>query len=78
MTRKLNITPAEVPFGNHHPLTKRVDAFLEGKMTPNEIVLLAQDIIEDGSVFNWGQHVYDLVNHCVNQNLCMLTAGYKQ
>ncbi|MCR4302257.1 MAG: hypothetical protein NUV51_11640 [Sulfuricaulis sp.] len=78
MSRKLLITPAETPFGDHHPLVKRVDAFLEGKLSTNEIVLLAQDIVEDGSVFNWGQHIFDLVSHCVSQGLCTLTGRYQQ
>lgn len=67
-----------LPFGAHHPLTRRVDDLLAKKLTTNEIVLLAQDIIEDGSIVNWGQNVYDVVLHCLNQRLCTLTAAYKQ
>lgn len=66
------------PFGNHSPLVRRVDDLLAKKLTTNEIVLLAQDIIEDGSIPNWGQNVYDVVVHCVNQRLCTLTMMYKQ
>lgn len=61
-----------LPFGDHHPLTRRVDDLLAKKLSTNEIVVLAQDIIDNGSVVNWGQNVYDVVNHCVNQRLCTL------
>lgn len=60
------------------PLVHRVDLLLAKKLTTNEIVLLAQDIIENGSVMNWGQNVYDVVVHCVNQRLCTLTGIYTQ
>ena len=70
--------PTIPPFGNHNPLVHRVDLLLAKKLTTNEIVLLAQDIIENGSVMNWGQNVYDVVNHCVNQRLCTLTGIYTQ
>jgi len=64
------------PFGNHNLLVYRVDQLLANKLTINEIVVLAQDIIDDGTVVNWGRNVYDVVVHCVNQRLCTLTGMY--
>lgn len=66
------------PFGNHHPLIRRVDDLLAKKLTTNEIVVLVQDIIDSGTIVNWGQNVYDLVVHCVNQRLCTLIEAHKQ
>mgnify|MGYP001568242434 CR=1 FL=1 len=66
------------PFGNHSPLVRRVDDLLAKKLTTNEIVILCQDLIDSGTVVNWGQNVYDVVVHCLNQRLCTLTEAYKQ
>ena len=66
------------PFGDHHPLVRRVDDLLAKKLTTNEIVILCQDIIDSGTVVNWGQNVYDCVVHCVNQKLCKILDGNGQ
>lgn len=62
---------------DHNPLVHRVDQLLANKLTTNEIVLLCQDIIENGSIAGWGQNVYNLVVHCINQRLCTLMGAYQ-
>lgn len=63
-------------FGEPHPLLHRIEALQKGTLTPNEITVLCQDIIEREEVMAWGMGVYNMVAHHVNQNLCTLTSAY--
>lgn len=63
-------------FATPHPLLLRIEALQKGELDTNAIVQLCQDVIEAREVHLWGQNVYDLVTHCVRQNLCTLTGGY--
>ena len=57
-------------FAEPHPLLHKVEALQKGELSTNEIVLLCQDIVERDEAISWGQHVYNLILHCVTQNLC--------
>jgi len=63
-------------FAEPHPLLHRIEALQQGKLDPNEIALLCQDLIEAREIHLWGANVYALVVHHVNQRLCTLTGGY--
>ena len=63
-------------FAQPHPMLHRIEALQQGKLNTNEIVLLCQDVIEAGEIHMWGPSVYNLIVHCVGQNLCTLTGGY--
>ena len=57
---------------------KRVEDFFDGKLSPNDMAVLAQDVVEAGLVFGLGPDIHRLVVHCVNNNLCTITGAYKQ
>lgn len=63
-------------FATPHPMLHRIEALQKGELSPNEITLLCQDIIEAREIHVWGLNVYNLVVHQVGQNLCTLTGGY--
>ena len=63
-------------FAQPHPMLHRIELLQKGKLNPNEIALLCQDIIEAREIHLWGLNVYNLVVHHVSQNLCALTGGY--
>lgn len=64
-------------FAEPHPLLRRVEALQKGELSTNEIVLLCQDVIERNEILAWGQNVYNLIVHMVNQNLCTLIIAPK-
>ena len=63
-------------FAAPHPLLHRIEALQKNELSPNDITLLCQDVIERGEVMTWGMNVYSLVVHHVNQGLCTPTGWY--
>jgi hypothetical protein len=67
-----DVSQSSPDFATPHPLLRRIEALQKGKLSTNEITILAQDMIDAGEVMNWGKNVFDIVSHCVVQNLCTL------
>ena len=53
--------------------TARVEAFLNGELSLNEIVVLMQDIIEAGVLPALPPSVYNMAAHCVEAGFCTVT-----
>lgn len=56
----------------------RIEQFFDGKLSINELVILAQDAIDSGGFVKYGPHLYYLVLHCSTQGLCRATGMYLQ
>lgn len=56
----------------------RVEKFFDGKLTCQELVLFAQDVIEAQQVFSLGPRVYRLAHSFVEQRICTVTGSYLQ
>lgn len=51
---------------------RRIEDFFDGKFSPSELVLFAQDVLEAGEVFHLGPNVARLVQHAVDVHLCTI------
>ena len=52
---------------------QRLADFMEGKLDPNELVLLMQDLIEIGAFSSLSSQFFFCAQHCVEQGLCTVT-----
>jgi len=54
----------------------RVEAFFDGKLSPGELVVLAQDALEAGYLLTLGPKVFNLIIHYIDRNLVTTTGRY--
>lgn len=67
------MTPGYV-MGFQQPVAPaRLEAFAEGGLDSNEIVLLMQDLIEIGAFPSLSSQFFFCAQHCVEQGLCTVT-----
>jgi hypothetical protein len=67
------VIPPDYVMGYHAPLDPhRVEDFFNGKLSSQELVTFAQDVIESGEAMLRGPNVHRLCWHMLDMNLCTL------